>query len=748
MKDLLKLRQRVCYLNIRALAISALALLAGNVVCAATIFSENFQDGTIDGWTTTGNVYANLYLGNYSIGTGGTANARRTVSTIGYSGVNISLQMAANSLEGSESCVADVSINGGSTWTTALTLVDGQDNSALYSANSVPVNADNNANVVVRFRANVGQTNDNCYGDNIVITGTSGGGGGGTPTPDVFDPLSGSGAVSRSLLTYSALTAGSDPGSRIDLSGYALPATAAEPTNFFQGRLTLNNTATGGGFAEIVDTYSYTNATDNPRKHLPPFDFEFIQTGSHIFPLQRGSIASSHANWEFVLSPGRVWNENGDNSYSRVAIPFALQQRNANCVHNGVLSFLFRNDGSISKVAYQIASETCLYFKVDLWGLLSASYSQYLIPSAATLKTAYQNEVNNRIAVRALSTIGTDYPGVNAAKLAAPNGTNASHISLVGFYVDGKHYVGGCTTRYGAYPYCEALVVPSYSTAKSAFAAVAMMRLEKKYPGMRNANMAAWVSNCANNGNWSDVTLNNVLDMATGNYGSATYMSDEGAAHTSNLFDVDSHASKISYSCTQYARKATPGTQWVYHTSDTYIAGTMMNALLKSNEGSSKDLFTDLLVGELWQPLNLSPTAKYTRRTYDTTAQPFTGWGLIWLRDDIAKIGRFIGIDDGVIGGTAMLDSTQLNAAMQRTPADRGTVPLADYYYSNGFWAHNAQTGLGCANATWIPFMSGFGGITVLLLPNDTVYYYFSDNDTYLWMEAAQESAKIRSLCN
>lgn len=95
-----------------------------------------------------------------------------------------------------------------------------------------------------------------------------------------------------------------------------------------------------------------------------------------------------------------------------------------------------------------------------------------------------------------------------------------------------------------------------------------------------------------------------------------------------------------------------------------------------------------------------------------------------------------------------MLDSTQLNAAMQRTPADRGTVPLADYYYNNGFWAHNAQTGLGCSNATWIPFMSGFGGITVLLLPNDTVYYYFSDNDTYLWMEAAQESAKIRSLCN
>lgn len=733
-------------LTVRSVGLGLLLLAAASCAGAATIFSETFQDGAIDGWTTSGNVYANSYSGNYSLGMGGAASATRTISTVGYTGVSISLQMAASSLESGDTCSADVSIDGGSTWTTALTLADGQDDSSLYSSGSVAANADNNANVVIRFRTNVGQSSDYCYGDNITVTGMASGGG--TPTPDVFDPLSGSGAVTRSLLTYSTLTTGTDPGSRIDLSGYALPANAAEPTNFFQGRLTLDNTASSGSFAEIVDTLGYTGSGDTPRKHLPPFDFELIQTGSHIFPLQRGSIASTHATWELVLSPGRVWNENGDNGFSRVAIPFALQQRNANCIHNGVLSFLFKNDGSISRVAYQIASETCLYFKADLWGLPNASYSQYLLTDAQALKVAYQTEVANRIPVKPLSAIATDYPGVNAAKLAAPNGTNASHISLVGFYVDGTHYVGGCGTRYGTYPYCEALIVPSYSTAKSAFAGVAMMRLEKKYPGTRNAYMAAWVGNCASNGNWGDVTLNHVLDMATGNYGSAVYMSDEGAAHTSNLFNVDSHASKISYSCGQYTRKATPGTQWVYHTSDTYIAGSMMNALLKNNEGGSKDIFTDLLVGELWTPLGLSPTAKYTRRTYDSTAQPFTGWGLLWLRDDIAKIGKFIGIDDGAIGGTGMLDSAQLNAALQRTPGDRGTVPLADYYYNNGFWAHDAKSGLGCSNPTYIPFMSGYGGITVLLLPNDTVYYYFSDNDTYLWMEAAQESAKIRAICN
>src|SRR3546814_20214925 len=84
---------------------------------------------------------------------------------------------------------------------------------------------------------------------------------------------------------------------------------------------------------------------------------------SSDLPVRRDSVPGSHPHWEYVLSPGRVWDEAGDNGYSRVALPFALQQKNANCMHNGVLTFLFKDDGSVSKVAYQIASETCLYFK-------------------------------------------------------------------------------------------------------------------------------------------------------------------------------------------------------------------------------------------------------------------------------------------------------------------------------------------------------------------------------------------------
>lgn len=808
---------------------------------AASIFSDDFTSGDISSWSTTGNVDA---FQNQSIRLRGTASATHAVSTAGYSTVSVAFVMSASSLENNEYCYAEISTNGGSSWTTALVIANGQDNGTHYSASASPAGIDNNPAVQLRFRGDGTTVGDYCYGQSVAVTGT-----GGAPTdPDItapaslnfgnlapggssslvasignsgsadlvisnvsspaapfsvtgnncgtvapggncqvtvqfapgaegsfnssiavnsndpdenpwiialsgsasesggvedFDPLTGSGNVSRSQLTFNTMVNGSDPGSLVDYSHYALPANAAMPSNRFEGSLELFGEASGGGFVEHVDTFRYTGAQDTTRKHLPEFNFELIQTGSHIFPVQRGSIPSAHPEWEYVLAPGRVWDENGDSGYSRVALPFALQQKNANCMHNGVLTFLFKDDGSISKVAYQIAAETCLYFKVDMWGLLAADYTPHAVSNAATLIADYQAEVNGRMPVKPLGALAQDYPGTDPSKFAAPNGRNPQHASAVGFVIDGTHYTGGCATRRGDYPYCESLVIPSYSLAKSVFAGSAMMRLEQKYPGSFNQIIGNYVPDCAADGNWYDVTFENALDMATGNYALAGYMSDEGATHTNNLFLSEDHASKIDYSCTRYSRKAAPGSKWIYHTSDTYILGTAMNAYLQGIEGSGADIFTDILVGEVLAPLGISPTAEFTRRTYDSVQQPFAGWGLMWLRDDVAKISNFL-----AAGSQSVLHQGQLDAALQKNPADRGLAPLTNYRYNNGFWAHEVSGNMsGCSADLWLPFMSGYGGISLLVLPNNSVYYYFADDDEYLWMDAAVEAHKIRSLC-
>lgn len=466
-------------------------------------------------------------------------------------------------------------------------------------------------------------------------TGTEPGGGGFDPN---FDPLSGSGNVNRSLLTSNTLLDGSDPGSRIDLSAYTVPANAVQPEHVFEGSLELFGEASGGYFKEIKDSYRYTNRKDSTRKHLPEFNFEFVQTGTHLFPVERGTMTDNHPEWEYILEAGRVWKENDDSGYSRAAIPFTLHQKNANCMYNGVLTFLFKKDGSTSRAAYQISSETCLYFKFDMWGLLDAAYSPASVTNADNLRQSYQEEFNGRMPVKPITDLAINYPEAAPGQFGNPAETDTDHLTIYGFIIDGVHYTGGCETRYGTYPYCNNLVVPSYSAAKSVFASLALMRLELKHPGFMGNIVAHQVSECAANGNWNDVTYGNVIDMATGNYSSGLYMSDEDATHTNDLFLPLDHASKINYSCTQYAREEIPGSKWVYHTSDTYILGTAMNADVKDLEGTSRDIFTHTLVEEIFKPIGTSPTSHVVRRTYDSAQQPFTGWGLSFLRDDIAKL--------------------------------------------------------------------------------------------------------------
>ena len=43
--------------------------------------------------------------------------------------------------------------------------------------------------------------------------------------------------------------------------------------------------------------------------------------------------------------------------------------------------------------------------------------------------------------------------------------------------------------------------------------------------------------------------------------------------------------------------------------------------------------------------------------------------------------------------------------------------------------------------------MSGYGGITVALMPNGATYYYFSDNEEYNWYTAVNETNNISPMC-
>jgi hypothetical protein len=561
-------------------------------------------------------------------------------------------------------------------------------------------------------------------------------------------------AGARSELDYATLMSGSFP-QPVDFAAFAPDADATAATNPFSGVLRLRFGGTLPHHTLLADP-AYVGARDLAAALTWPADFayEFVQDGAELVPVRRGAIPGRHRWWELILEPGRVWNEPGDHGLTRAAIPFALQERNANCTHNGVLMFLFGADGTVSRTAMQVASETCLYLHLDLWALLQTQYRPAAPGRGASARSAqavlaYRAERAARLPRRSLAQLRADHPQLDIDALAI----GAAQASTIhGLVVDGVNYMSACATRSGDYPYCDELDLPSYSLAKSLFAATALMRLQADFPQTRSQLLSTHVPQCHAPA-WAGVSFVDALDMATGNYDSDQFEADELDAKTAGLFLATDHRSKIAFACGAYPHRAPPGTRWVYHTSDTYLLGTALAHYLRGLPGHEHDdLYRDLVHAQIYAPLQLSATTAVTRRSYDAVAQPFTGWGLTFNPGDIARLGLFYGVDHGAIDGRPVLDAEMLDQALQRDEQARG-LPVAGYpdlRYQHGFWARNLRAVLGCAHDTWVPFMSGFGGISVVLFPNGVVYYNFADDAlpaSFDWAVPAREARKLGDFC-
>ena len=107
-------------------------------------------------------------------------------------------------------------------------------------------------------------------------------------------------------------------------------------------------------------------------------------------------------------------------------------------------------------------------------------------------------------------------------------------------------------------------------------------------------------------------------------------------------------------------------------------------------------------------------------------------------QDDIAKVAKLLVVDHGATGGQQVLHPGLLDATLQRDPADRGLTTSGTDRRSttttgSGPWTSTASDDPAYASPFSVPFMSGYGGITVTLMPNGSSYYVFSDNNEFGW---------------
>lgn len=526
---------------------------------------------------------------------------------------------------------------------------------------------------------------------------------------------------------------------------YAPGPTATPPSNTFGGRLRIGPMEKVDHFLLLFDELKLITPESPGYDGLPDFDFEFVQHGGLFIPVNTGPIVNDHPWWEFAFGTGRVWDEPGDGDWSRAGLPFALKERREDCTHNGLMSFLFRDTGEISSVAFQVTQQTCRYLQFDMSGLIGAEYVPGDVTGSDEVIAGVIANRQVRLPTRAISELAKSYPGADSQAFGSVDEVDPSTVSLFGFLIDGVHYVSDCNSPYGSYPYCDEMALPSYSTAKSIVAGFGLMLLESDYPGASAANISSLVPECG--AGWDDVTIEHALDMTTGHFNSPDMHGDEDAAILSRFFLGD-HREKIETACNGFPRRAGPGTHLSYHTWDTYLAGVAMNNFLREHRGPAADYFDDLVIAKLYRRLGLSRIAEATRRTYDEFRYPHSGYGLTLLRDDVAKIARFIGPQDGRLDGEEILDRSLFDAIKQRNPDDPGMIAeLESIRYNNGFRSFDVSSYIGCPEPVWVVVISGFGGIIVAIMPNDTTYYYFSDGDVIRYLAAVRESHRIRPMC-
>jgi hypothetical protein len=552
-------------------------------------------------------------------------------------------------------------------------------------------------------------------------------------------------ANERQELTFWVMMLGPPPARPVAESNLACPEGADGPLHQFAGSLELLGEAFGSHIRVISDQYGMSQGA---RGRLPEIELQLVQVSvedkSYLVPVERGLVVTGSPAWDLIVEPGRVWSEAGDMGYSRASLPFHLVHQNYNCVSNGVLTFLF-DDSSISRVWFQITQETCYYYKVDLWGLLSGRYQVHEVADAEQVKSAFQEELASRMPIAPIEQLAVDYPGVDLAQIGS--GITSAHMTTYGVVVDGINYIGGCRTRYGVYPYCAEMRAPSYSTAKSLFAGVALMRLTQRYgdqvPELLIEDYVPEASQAR--GDWSAVTFDNALDMATGHYGSADYMVDDDGTQMSQFFAAESLAEHLALAF-DWPYREPPGHTWVYRTSDTFILIRAMERFLQEQEGADADIF-DFVVDEVYRPLQVGPGAHSSLRTSDNGwhGQAEGGFGMFWIQDDIAKLSSFL-IGGGAVGSSQLLQPDQLAAAMHQHPFDLG--PATGYEtlrYNNGFWGSYFDHAdvPGYSESFWVPRMVGWGGIVVALLPNGVTYYYFSDNHEYPYRAAVTELLQL-----
>ncbi|KAA9133230.1 beta-lactamase family protein [Marinihelvus fidelis] len=512
-----------------------------------------------------------------------------------------------------------------------------------------------------------------------------------------------------------------------------------------QGQLEIN----GGSFTDFrpsVDTFDLASDAGLRVTEFPAIDIDWVTDGERLVPTIRTPVGTGHPLWMFIAEPGRLGPEADDGSRP-VAFPFALRHANHGCVHYGIIEGALPGrhaEPAALDLHWRINAETCAYLKFDANGTLKASWTAGPVDAADDVLARDQALRQRAMPTRPLGALTERFPAFDAGAFAPPADADVTAYGLV---VDGVHYLGDCLAHDGEKLACEHLPLPSYSTAKSLFAGLVYLRMLKLWPELATTAVTDLVPECRlADRRWRDVRLEHLMNMSTGLFTDPAHQADEASATMVTFFDAISNAERIEVACTAWPRAEAPGVTPVYHTSDHYLLGVALQRFLRQQRGDGADIHRDILLGEILAGVDAGPLTGFTERTKDTDAQPLTGYGLAFHVDDVARIGA--ALPDLARNGTLFPEDTYNELFFRNIEPSFVWPHGGGERYRHGWWAYDFGPALGCSTPSWVPFMAGYGGITWAFLPNQMVYYHFTDNGFTPWKQAVLQAHKARKLCD
>ncbi len=162
---------------IMLLALPSLA----RAVTVETIFEDGFESGNFDAWTLVENKWfintTNAHSGTKKVNVQGSTTGDNSLikdqSTVGYENLNLEYwyKADAESLEEGDQVIVEYTING-TDWVELLAIIDGVDDGEWHEdSHDLPVEANNNSDFAIRFRANLDAGNDTVRLDDVKLTG-------------------------------------------------------------------------------------------------------------------------------------------------------------------------------------------------------------------------------------------------------------------------------------------------------------------------------------------------------------------------------------------------------------------------------------------------------------------------------------------------------------------------------------------------------------------------------------------------